>query len=158
MPYDLVVTNYKSEALEYVVNNTIDYCSTDLMEKIGVKSHVYPKIDIISLPNLDKKDEKDSFVYKLSFESMPEVPLIDLDKINLKRIEAKIEEEDIREFIASIKAKFPDFVSVNDVSYQAKNGDKLIIDFKGRIRNKLFRGLGDLVHGGSSPSIRTYIT
>ncbi len=143
MPYDLVVTNYKSEALEYVVNNTIDYCSTDLMEKIGVKSHVYPKIDIISLPNLDKKDEKDSFVYKLSFESMPEVPLIDLDKINLKRIEAKIEEEDIREFIASIKAKFPDFVSVNDVSYQAKNGDKLIIDFKGRIRNKLFRGGSD---------------
>ncbi|QKX02352.1 trigger factor [Wolbachia endosymbiont of Dirofilaria (Dirofilaria) immitis] len=143
MPYDLVVTNYKSEALEYVVNNVIDYCSSDLIKKVGVKFHVYPKVDIVSLPNLDKKDKENDFIYRLSFESMPEVPAIDLDKINLKRVEAKIEEEDIKEFIDSMKAKFPDFVSVSDVSYRAKNGDKLIIDFKGRIRNKLFRGGSD---------------
>lgn len=71
---------------------------------------------------------------------MPEVPVIDLDKINLKKIEAKIEEEDIKEFIDSIKTKFPNFASVDDASYQAKDGDKLIIDFEGRIRNKLFQG------------------
>ncbi len=71
---------------------------------------------------------------------MPEVPMIDLDKINLKKIEAKIEEEDIKEFIDSIKTKFPNFASVDDASYQAKDGDKLIIDFEGRIRNKLFQG------------------
>lgn len=140
MPYDLVVTNYKSEALKYVVNNAIDYCSSDLMEKIGIKSHIYPKVNIISLPNPDKKDEKGNFIYRLSFESMSEIPAIDLDKINLKKIEAKIEEEDIKEFIDSIKIKFPDFISINNISYQAQNGDKLVIDFKGRIRNKLFRG------------------
>ncbi|MDR3131939.1 MAG: trigger factor [Rickettsiales bacterium] len=139
-PYDLVVTNYKSEALEYVVSNTIDYCSSDLMKKIEVKSHIHPKVDIISLPDLDKKDEKGDFVYKLSFESMPEVPTIDLDKIKLKKIEAKIEEGDIKEFIDSIKTKFPNLISVDDDAYQAKNGDKLIIDFEGRIRNKLFQG------------------
>ncbi|WP_395463348.1 trigger factor [Wolbachia endosymbiont of Cantharis cryptica] len=143
MPYDLVVTNYKNEALEYVVNSTIDYCSSDLMKKIEVKSHIYPKVDVISLPDLDKEDEKGNFVYKLSFESMPEVSVIDLDKINLKRVEAKIEEGDIKEFIDSIKAKFPNFVSVDDTSYQAKNGDKLIVDFEGRIRNKLFQGGSD---------------
>ncbi|NSX83166.1 trigger factor, partial [Wolbachia endosymbiont of Atemnus politus] len=139
-PYDLVATNYKGEALEYVVSSTIDYCSSDLMKKIEVKSHIYPKVDIVSLPDLDKKDEKGNFVYKLSFESMPEVPTIDLDKINLKRVEVKIEEEDIKEFIDSIKIKFPNFIFVDDASYQAKNGDKLIIDFEGRIRNKLFQG------------------
>ncbi|MGL9718058.1 MAG: trigger factor [Wolbachia sp.] len=140
MPYDLVAKNYKSEALEHLINSTIDHCSSDLMKKIEVKSHIYPKVDIISLPDLDKKDEKDDFVYKLSFESMPEVPAIDLDKINLKRVEAKIEEEDIKEFIDSIKTKFPNFVFIDDDSYQAKNGDKLIIDFEGRVRNKLFQG------------------
>ncbi|GFR08287.1 trigger factor [Trichonephila clavata] len=140
MPYDLVVANYKNEALEYVINNTIDYCSSDLMKKIEVKSHIYPKVDVISLPDLGKENEEGNFVYKLSFESMPEVPVIDLDKINLKKIEAKIEEEDIKEFIDSIKTKFPNFGSVDDASYQAKDGDKLIIDFEGRIRNKLFQG------------------
>lgn len=140
MPYDLVVTNYKNEALEYVINDTIDYCSSDLMKKIEVKSHIHPKVDIMSLPNLDKKDEKGDFLYKLSFESMPKVPVIDLDKINLKKVKAKIKEGDIKEFIDSIKTKFPNFVSVDDVSYQAKNEDKLIIDFEGRIRNKLFQG------------------
>ncbi|MDR2831427.1 MAG: trigger factor [Rickettsiales bacterium] len=140
MPYDLVVKNYKNEALQYVVNNAIDYCSDDLIKKVKVESHIYPKVDVISLPDLDKEDEKGNFVYKLSFESMPEVPTIDLDKINLKKIEAKIEEEDIKEFIDSVKAKFPNFTSIDDASYQAKNGDKLIIDFEGRIRNKLFQG------------------
>ncbi|OWZ25804.1 trigger factor [Wolbachia endosymbiont of Wuchereria bancrofti] len=140
MPYDLVVTNYKNEALEYVVNSTIDYCSSDLMKKIEVKSHIYPRVDIISLPNLNEKGEKSNFVYKLSFESMPEVPAIDLDKINLKKVEARIEEEDIKGFVDSIKTRFPSFISVDDASYRAKNGDKLVIDFEGRIRNKLFQG------------------
>lgn len=139
-PYDLIVTSYENEALEYVINNTIDYCSSDLMKKIEAKSHVYPKIEMISLPDLGKNDEKSGFIYRLSFELMPEVPIIDLDKINLKRIEAKIEEEDIREFIDSIKTKFPNFVSVDDVSYQAKRGDKLLIDFRGQIRGKFFQG------------------
>ncbi|MGL9732495.1 MAG: trigger factor [Wolbachia sp.] len=138
-PYDLVVTNYKNEALEYVVGNTIDYCSSDLIKKNKIKSHIYHKIDILSLPNLDKMDEKGDFSYKLSFEEMPEVPTIDLDKINLKKFEVKIEKGDIKEFINSIKTKFPNLISVSDDSYQAKNGDKLIIDFEGRIRNKLFQ-------------------
>lgn len=47
MPYDLVVTNYKNEALEYVIKDTIDYCSSDLMKKIEVKFHIHPKVDIV---------------------------------------------------------------------------------------------------------------
>ncbi|NUY39643.1 trigger factor [Wolbachia endosymbiont of Litomosoides brasiliensis] len=140
MPYGLVVTNYKNEALEYVVSSTIDYCSSDLMKKIEVKSHICPKVNIVSLPNLNGKGKKSNFVYKLSFESMPEVPVIDLDKINLKKVEARIEEGDIKEFVDSVKTRFPSFVSVDDASYQAKNGDKLVIDFEGRIRNKIFQG------------------
>ncbi|WP_168464222.1 trigger factor [Wolbachia endosymbiont of Ctenocephalides felis wCfeT] len=142
-PYDLVVKNYRGEALEYVINNVIDYCSEDLMKKIKVESHIYPKVEVVTLPDLDKTNEESGFVYKLSFESMPEVPVIDLEKINLKKLEAKIEDEDIKEFIDSIKTKFPNFASVEDASYQAKNGDKLIIDFEGRMRNKLFQGGSD---------------
>ncbi|KLT23206.1 trigger factor, putative [Wolbachia endosymbiont of Armadillidium vulgare str. wVulC] len=140
MPYDLVVANYKNEALEYVMNNAIDHCSSDLIKKIEVKFHIYPRVDVISLPSLSKENEEGNFVYKLSFESMPEVPVIDLDKINLRKIEVKIEEGDIKGFIDSTKIKFPSFISVEDASYQAKDGDKLIIDFEGRIRNKLFQG------------------
>ncbi|WP_341807789.1 trigger factor [Wolbachia endosymbiont (group E) of Neria commutata] len=140
VPYDLLVKNYRGEALERVLNDTIDYCSDDLMKKVKVESHIYPKVDVTSLPDLDKEDDDGTFVYKLSFESMPEVPAIDLEKINLKKIEVKIEEKDTKEFIDSIKKKFPNFVSVDDASYQAKTGDKLIIDFEGRIRGKLFKG------------------
>lgn len=139
-PYELVIKNYRNTALESTLNDVIDYCSENLMQKIKVQSHIYPKIDIVSLPNLDEKGEKSNLVYKLSFESMPEVPAIDLDKINLKELEVKIEEDDVKEHINSISVKIPNFVSVNDPSYQAKNGDKLTIDFEGRIRGKLFKG------------------
>lgn len=139
-PYELIIKNYKNTALESTLNDVLDYCSGDLMQKIKIESHIYPKIDVVSLPNLDAEDEKSSLVYKLSFESMPEVPVIDLDKINLKKLEVKVEEDDIKEYIDSIKVKFPNFVSVDDASYQAKSGDNLTIDFEGRIRGKLFKG------------------
>lgn len=139
-PYDLVVKNYKGEALEYVLNNAIDYCSSDLMKKIDIESHIYPKVEVVSLPNLDKGSEESHFIYKLSFESMPEVPLMDIEKISLKKIEVKVEEDDIKEYIDTIKTQFPNFVTMEEGSYQAKNGDRLIIDFEGRIRNKLFQG------------------
>ncbi|WFW29626.1 MAG: trigger factor [Wolbachia endosymbiont of Menacanthus eurysternus] len=139
-PYDLVASTYKNEILKYVVSNTINYCSSDLIKKIEIESRVCHKIDIISLPELDKENKRRDFVYKLSFESMPKVPTIDLDKIILKRIEVKIKDEDIKEFIDSIKTEFPNFISISDNSYRAKNGDKLTIDFEGRIRNKLFQG------------------
>ncbi|HCE59266.1 MAG TPA: trigger factor, partial [Wolbachia sp.] len=139
-PYELIIKNYQNTALESTLNDVLDYCSGDLMQKIKIESHIYPKIDVVSLPNLDAEDEKSSLVYKLSFESMPEVPVIDLDKINLKKLEVKVEEDDIKEYIDSIKVKFPNFVSVDDASYQAKSGDNLTIDFEGRIRGKLFKG------------------
>jgi len=139
-PYELIIKSYKNTALESTLNDVLDYCSGDLMQKIKIESHIYPKIDVVSLPNLDAEDEKSNLVYKLSFESMPEVPVIDLDKINLKKLEVKVEEDDIKEYIDSIKVKFPNFTSVDDASYQAKSGDNLTIDFEGRIRGKLFKG------------------
>lgn len=139
-PYELIIKNYKNTALESTLNDVLDYCSGDLMQKIKIESHIYPKIDVLLIPNLDAEDEKSNLVYKLSFELMPEVPVIDLDKINLKKLEVKVEEDDIKEYINSIKVKFPNFISMDDAFYQAKSGDNLTIDFEGRIRGKLFKG------------------
>lgn len=140
VPYELIIKNYRNEALERTLNHFLDFCSADLMKKIEVESYTHPKLDIISLPDLDTEDEKSNLVYKLSFELIPEAPLIDISKIHLKKFEVKIEEDDIREFVDSMKVKFPSFVPIDDTSYQAQNGDRLTIDFEGRMRGKLFKG------------------
>lgn len=139
-PHEIIAKNYQNEALDRILSNMVDQCSNDLIQKIQVNSHLYPKIDVVSLPNLAAEDEKSNLIYKLSFELMPESPLIELDQISLNKFEVNVEKEDIEDFIDSIKDKFPDFVSIDDYSYEAKKDDTLSIDFEGRIKGKLFRG------------------
>ncbi|MDN5247791.1 MAG: trigger factor [Wolbachia endosymbiont of Tyrophagus putrescentiae] len=139
-PYELIIKNYRDEVFRRILNEVIDYCYNDLIGRVKVKLPVNPKIDVMSLPDLDVDDERANLICKVSFELIPEVPVVELDKISLKEFEADIQESDVKEFIDSIKVDFPHFMSVDDSSYQARIGDNLIIDFEGRIRGKIFKG------------------
>ncbi len=144
-PYDLVVSNYKREAVERALNDAIEHCSDDLIQKNKMERYTNPKVKIVSLPNVNAKNEEGNLVYRLSFNFTPEVPLtevplIDVSKINLNTFKLHIEESDIKEFIDNIKGSVPNFISVNDDLYQAQSGDRMTIDFEGRIRGKIFKG------------------
>ncbi|UWI83356.1 trigger factor [Wolbachia endosymbiont of Howardula sp.] len=141
IPYPLIVKNFKNEALQYVTNHAIEHCAQDLVKKFNIKSHVYSKVKIISMPDLDQVDKnKGQCIYTFSFERVPDVPSIVLDTICLKNIKIIIDQDDIEEYLESLKSRASHTTAVEDRLYQAQNGDQLIIDFEGRIRNKLFKG------------------
>lgn len=61
MPYDLVITNYKNEALEYVINDTIDYCSSDLMKKSKLSLTSILRLILCHYQTLIKRIKKVTF-------------------------------------------------------------------------------------------------
>ncbi|WP_333022940.1 trigger factor [Wolbachia endosymbiont of Pentidionis agamae] len=140
MHYNLLLENYKDKALEYAIRDVIDNCLSDLIKKKFVKLYTHPEVNVILFPSWESGIINGDLVYRLSFDVMPEVPVLDINNIALKKFEVKIEENDIKEFIDSIKVKFPNFLPINDTSYNIKSGDKVVIDYEGRVRGKLFKG------------------
>ncbi|GHM58152.1 MAG: trigger factor [Candidatus Mesenet longicola] len=136
VPHHIIVKNYGEEAKQEVIRDIINKCADDYIKKNKFNSLVSSNIEVVSAPDLN---EQKDLIYKLSLEIMPEVPLIDPSIISIKSLEVKIEDSDVKEFISSIKSKSYNFVSaVND--HKVIDGDRVIIDFEGQIRGKLFKG------------------
>lgn len=136
VPRHIIVKNYGEEAKKEVIRDVINKCADDYIKKNKLNSLVSSNIEVISVPDSNGQND---LIYKLSLEVMPEVPLIDLNTINVKSFDLKIEDSDVKEFISSIKSKSYNFISASD-DYKIADGDQVTIDFEGQIRGKLFKG------------------
>ncbi len=136
VPHHLIVKNYGEEAKKDVIRAVINECADDFIKKNKSNPLVSSDIKVISLPD---SNEQNNLIYELSLEIMPEVPLIDLSTISVKSFEVKIEDSDIEECISSIKSKSYNFISASD-DHEIMDGNRVVIDFKGQIKGKLFKG------------------
>ncbi|ABD44540.1 trigger factor [Ehrlichia chaffeensis str. Heartland] len=138
---DLVRKEYLNEAMTSVVKKTIESTSSDFVKNSKFGEIISSNIDIVSYPSYySDNDKEEDLVYKLSFEVMPEAPLMDIDNIVLSDIEVDIQECDVNEFIENLKKQRPDFVIVDDPEYVIQGSDKLVIDYQNKIKGKILRG------------------
>ncbi|KJV63309.1 MULTISPECIES: trigger factor [Ehrlichia] len=138
---DLVKTEYLNEAVSDVVRKTIESTSSDFVKSNKFGEIISSNIDVVSYPSYysDNGKEED-LIYKLSFEVMPEAPLMNIDNIVLSDIEVDIQEHDVNEFIENLKKQRPNFVIANDPEYMVQIGDKLIVDYQNKVKGKILRG------------------
>ena len=139
---DLVKKEYLNDAISSVVRKTIESTSSEFIKSNQFGEIISSNIDIISYPNYQFNDsnKEDSLVYKLSFEIMPEAPLVDIDSIVLSDIEVDIQEHDISEFIENLKKQGSDFVAADDPGYAIQEGDKVVIDYQNKVKGKILKG------------------
>ncbi|AHX04330.1 trigger factor [Ehrlichia japonica] len=136
---DLVKREYLNEAINDVIKKIIESTSSDFVKSNKFGEIISSNINVISYPNYDSEKEED-LIYKLSFEVMPEAPLIDIDNVILSDIEVDIQEHDINEFIENLKKQRPNFVIADDPEYMAQIGDKLVVDYQNKVKGKILRG------------------
>ncbi|CEI84890.1 trigger factor [Ehrlichia minasensis] len=139
---DLVRKEYLSDVMTDVVRKTIESTSSDFVKSNEFGEIISSNIDIVSYPNYysDNNNREENLVYKLSFEVMPEAPLMDIDSIVLNGIEVDIQESDVSEFIENLKKQRPNFVMVSDAEYAVQEGDKVVIDYQNKVKGKILRG------------------
>ena len=77
--------------------------------------------------------------YKLEFDILPTLPAIDLDKFNVVKKVAKLDEKEVDAAIENIR-KARSTAEKQDAKYKAQNGDTVVIDFTGFIGKDAFEG------------------
>ena len=138
---DLVKKEYLNEAMNDVIRKIIESTSSDFVKSNKFGEIISSNINVISYPNYHSDNEKEEdLIYKLSFEVMPEAPLIDIDNVTLSDIEVDIQEHDINEFIENLKKQRPNFIIADDPEYMVQIGDKLVVDYQNKVKGKILRG------------------
>lgn len=118
-----------SESAENIVEKTINKIIED--NKYSLISR--PKIEIKTL------EENKDFEFTTTLNLYPTIPEIKYEKIKLKKQKADVNEKELNEAKNRILKNFIKWTE-QDKEYKAKNGDKIKIDFLGKIDGEPFDG------------------
>lgn len=133
VPLEFIKNKYSAILLSDAAETIVEKKVSDLIKENNFNLISRPKIDVKNL-----EIGKD-FEFSITFELFPEIPEIKYDKINLKRHKVKIDKKDIEEGknrLIKSKAKWKEESS----DYKSKKGDKVKIDFLGKLNGEPFEG------------------
>ena len=94
--------------------------------------------DVLRLEPVEGAAENnDIFQAAFIFEVLPEVKLVDLSGLNIEKSVANVGEEEVDKTIEILRKQRTRY---NRVEREAQNGDRVIIDFEGKIDGVVFEG------------------
>ncbi len=90
-------------------------------------------------PSIELREEEadGGLAYTATFEVMPEVELADFSSLEIKRPRAEVTDEDVENMIRKLREQRTEWV---EVEREAREGDRVTIDFKGYIDGEPFEG------------------
>ena len=111
----------------------------EIMQRNFVEAIVAEKINPAGRPEFLAKNNNDgqAFEFEATFEIYPEVELKDLDKIAIERPEVEVTDKDLEEMFETLQNQHKTW---KENKRKTKKGDKLTIDFTGRIDGEDFEG------------------
>lgn len=112
---------------------------SDVLESSYQQALVQENVRPAGMPNIESvtAEEKEDMTYVAVFEVFPEVEKLNLDSITIERPTAEIADEDFDDMIAKLRDQRKDWAEVERAATQ---GDKVTVDFEGRIDGELFEG------------------
>jgi trigger factor len=117
------------------MQESIDGAMNQHFEDSGDRPAVQPEVKMV---NQDWK-EGDDVTVEMSYEALPEIPDLDAKSIKLEKLVAKIEDEAVDEALNGLAESSQNFESRRKGS-KAKDGDQVVIDFKGSVDGEEFEG------------------
>ncbi|TNF86222.1 MAG: trigger factor [Gammaproteobacteria bacterium] len=111
----------------------------ELMQSSFVEAVQQESLSPAGSPSLEvvKMDPGIDFEFTATFEVFPVVELTDLTRVSVKRAEAEITDEDLAEMIDRLREQRKDWTKVER---GAQEGDKVSLDFVGKIDDEAFEG------------------
>ena len=99
------------------------------------------KLDVAGSPSIDdvKNDEHKDLVFTLNLEVIPQVHLPKFREIQLTRPQIEMTDKEMDEQLHKIAEVYKEFTPTTKAT-KAKNGDKIIIDFEGFVKDEPFDG------------------
>lgn len=134
-PHALLKKMYGQQVMGEAMQESIDGAISKHFEDSGDKPAAQPAV---KMTNEDWK-EGDEVVVSVDYECMPEVPETDFSAIKLTRLVGKVDDKDVEEALENL-AKNANHFEPRKKGSKAKDGDQVVMDFKGSVDGELFDG------------------
>ena len=130
VPPRVVRQHYGKAVRQEVLGEIMQKSYSDAVMQENLRPAGGPKIET-------EKEDDEVFAYVATFEVLPEVNLKDLDKIKVERPDVEVGDADLEDMLLSLRKQRADWEAVDRKS---KDGDRVIVDFKGTIDGEEFQG------------------
>ncbi len=131
-PITVLLQRYGEQAMQEVLGDIIQSSYGEALEQVDLRPAGRPDIQVVAAPQ-----EGQALEYTASFDVYPEIVLKDLEKIKVERPTVEITDADVERVIESLREQHKHFHSVERA---AKEGDRVKIDFVGRLDGEAFDG------------------
>ncbi len=133
---------YGRSVMAEVVQNAVTEANRKIVEENGLKLAFEPKVDFPEDKETVEKtlDAKADLAFKVALEVMPSFALADLSDVTLKKLVTKASDAEVDEAIERMAKGNRPFADKASEDAVAETGDRLTIDFLGRIGGEPFEG------------------
>ena len=130
VPVSHIRAQYGAGIQQEVINDTIRDTVFEAIKSEDVRAVGMPNID-------DVKLENDFLVYQATLDVFPEIDVQGMDKIDVERQTASVNDEDVDEMVENLRQQRQEFSEKEGASAE---GDQVTIDFVGRVDGEEFEG------------------
>lgn len=96
------------------------------------------KIRFVGMPQIEKIEQQDGqVVYTALLERFPQVELKPFSELQVEKVTGSVQDNDVQEMIEQLRKQHQTFTPKTEA---AASGDRVTIDFKGRVDGELFEG------------------
>jgi len=131
VPLKVVQQKFGGHIRQEVVGDVLESSYQQALMQENVRPAGMPNIQSVSA------EEKQEMTYVAVFEVYPEVEKLNLDSIKIEKPTAEISDEDFDEMITKLRDQRKSWAEVDRA---ATSGDKVTVDFEGRIDGEIFEG------------------
>ncbi len=136
VPMALLKKQFGDRLMGEVMQESMDGAMSQHFEDSGDKPAMQPKIEMV---DGEKWKKGDDVTFDVTYEALPEIPDFDGKKIKLEKLVAKIEEKAVKEALEGLAENAQSFEDRKKGS-KAKDGDQVVIDFRGSVDGEDFDG------------------
>ncbi|QEE40713.1 MULTISPECIES: trigger factor [unclassified Methylobacterium] len=132
---------YGRSVMAEVVQNAVNEANRKIVADNDLKLALEPQVEFpTDQAEIEKAlDAKADLAFKVALEVMPNFELADLSDVSLKKLVAKPEESEVDEALQRMAGQSRPF-SEREEGAEAQDGDRVTIDFVGRIDGEEFQG------------------
>ncbi|KGJ05111.1 trigger factor [Paracoccus halophilus] len=136
VPMALLKKQFGQRVLGDAMQEAIDKAMRDHLEQSGDRPAAQPQIEMV---DGETWKEGDDVVVTVAYEALPQIPEADLSGIELERLVVSAADEQVTEALQNLAKNAQDFEDRRKGS-KAKEGDQVVIDFKGMVDGEAFEG------------------
>ncbi len=136
VPMAMLKKQHAPRLMGDAMQDAIDGAMKDHFDKSGDRPAMQPDV---KMQGGDAWKEGQDVVVEMTYEALPPIPDLDSSKVKLDRLSVKAEDAAVDEALKNLATSSQAFEDRKKGS-KAKDGDQIVIDFKGSVDGELFDG------------------